>query len=397
MTRYNINRSFQMLFLALVLSATTVSAQRGDARGNNGGGRGSGNNSGAPARSGGGGNSMGRTGATFNSGSQNRPTINRDFNRGNVNADRNINRNNNAATINRNNNFDRSNINRNNNNTVNRNIDRTFNSNRNFNNNNRGNQVPDRNSRPVQVPRNSNGFNNNYGSTRSYGNRNFRPVQVPRNNFNNGRRFVNYNNRGSYYTFSRPAINRFYYGSRFNYYPYYYRPFIGYGLGLRINLLPVGYYGFHWGNMPYYYYDGIYYRSNVIVNNNVSSTYYETIDPPLGARVPNLPGGAERVNINGEEYFEYKGTYYQKMYNENDEVLYEVVGTNGVLETDRGAMDEFQEMLKSGEALASLPAGSKKVVLNEVSYYVTPNGDYYQEFVDGDGNVFYIKGGVAAN
>ncbi|MDA3614522.1 DUF6515 family protein [Polluticaenibacter yanchengensis] len=385
MTRYNINRSFQMLFLALVLSATTVNAQRGDARGNNG--RGGGNNNGAPARSGGGMSTGGRPSVSFSNGGQNRPTINRDFNRGNISSDRNINRNN---TVNRSNNFDR------NNNGGNRNIDRAFNRNQTFSSN-RGNQVPDRNSRPVQVPRNSNNFSNNYGSTRNYGNRSFRPVQVPRNHFNNGRRFVNYHNHGNYYTFSRPAINRFYYGSRFNYYPYYYRPFVGYGIGLRISLLPVGYYGFHWGNMPYYYYDGIYYRSNVVLNNNVSTTYYETIDPPLGARVPNLPGGAERVTINGAEYFEYKGTYYEKMYNEKDEVLYEVVGTNGVLETDRGAMDEFQEMLKSGEALASLPAGSKKVVLNEVSYYVTPNGDYYQEFVDGDGNVFYIKSGAATN
>lgn len=72
------------------------------------------------------------------------------------------------------------------------------------------------------------------------------------------------------------------------------------------------------GGMPYFYYSGMFYRS---YNNQ-----YEVVRPPLGAVVTELPADAQQVIIDGEEYFLSYGTYYRAYVNENDQLVYEVVG-----------------------------------------------------------------------
>jgi hypothetical protein len=206
---------------------------------------------------------------------------------------------------------------------------------------------------------------------------NHRPVQV-RGNY--GRPNVHINiGLGASYRYNP----RFYYGGGYHYRPYYYRPFVAPTFGFRINVLPVGYYSFYWGSIPYYFYDGAYYR---YYNN-----YYEVVEPPLGAKLPTLPAGAEAVIIDGETYYEYKGTYYQKTYGENGDTLYEVVGTDGVLETDKAVQGELEHVQQNGDIFYQLPEGTKTLGLDGKTYYVSPGGDYYEQYFDKDGNAYYMK------
>lgn len=192
---------------------------------------------------------------------------------------------------------------------------------------------------------------------------------------------VGANYRGSY----GYHCGGFYYGGGYHYYPVYYRPFRPY-FGARINVLPFGYYPFYFNSFPYYFYNGLFYRQH--------DNYYETVEPPLGARVPDLPSGASVVKIDGQKYYEHDGTYYQKTYNERGETLYEVVGTDGVLETDKAKQSEFHEQLQDESSyLSSLPEGSKTIELDGRTYYVSPAGDYYSQIIDKDNRVYYALAG----
>ncbi len=183
--------------------------------------------------------------------------------------------------------------------------------------------------------------------------------------------------------YNRPVVvNRYYYGGGYHPYPSYYRPFNRPSFGISINVLPRGYYPFSLGRNRYYYNDGLYYQPY--------QGYYQTIAPPLGALVPSLPRSATAVNINNDTYYEYNGTYYQHAYNSPGK--YEVVGVDGVLNTDNQANftgDNF-EAPNTGESLSSLPENFKTVVLDNKVYYVTPAGEYYTKNIDEKGNITYV-------
>jgi hypothetical protein len=218
------------------------------------------------------------------------------------------------------------------------------------------------------------------GPNRNYVYNSRRPVQV-RNNY--GRPNVHVNiGIGTGYRYNP----RFYYGGGYHYRPYYYRPFYAPTFGVRLNVLPFGYHSFYYGATPYYFYDGAYYRQ---YNN-----YYEVVEPPLGAKLPTLPAGAEAVLIDGVTYYEYKGTYYQKTFGDNGDTLYEVVGTDGVLETDKAVQNEMQEVQQNGDVFHQLPEGTKPLQLDGKTYYVSPGGDYYEQFVDKNDEVYYVKVGT---
>jgi len=51
---------------------------------------------------------------------------------------------------------------------------------------------------------------------------------------------------------------------------------------------------------------------------------YKVVKPPVGATVESLPKGAKEHNINGIEYYEYAGTYYQ-VFHSGSKVVYMVV------------------------------------------------------------------------
>lgn len=226
--------------------------------------------------------------------------------------------------------------------------------------------------------------------------------------------------RRSYYSYSRPVVSVGF-GVR-SYYPHYYSSYYapGYGyyptvvpyFGLRIGALPFGYSTFYMGPNPFYYYDGIYYRPY--------GNEYEVTAPPLGAKVSELPKNAKVTVINGQKYYVYDGTYYKETINDNNEVAYTVVGTNGKLNTtdntDNGnsndnAVDNNSsnnngnnndnnntvdnsgsQSNEIGSRVDVLPTDSKPIVINKQKYYLAPSGVYYQEVVDGNKIHYEIVG-----
>jgi hypothetical protein len=227
-------------------------------------------------------------------------------------------------------------------------------------------------------------------------------------NRGNGR---GYNNYYSYnYRPSRPyiAVNI----GRYNNYrqPYYSRPVyrsrsymhFGPSFGIRVNVLPVGYYPFYIGSNSYYYNDGIYYRP---YNGG-----YEVIQAPLGATVKHLPSGTKVTVIDGQKYYELGGTYYQEEINEKNQLRYKVVGTDGVLNTSEAgttndnitatvpdkATTPAKILPETGARFDKLPEGSKTVVIKKEKYYLSPDGVYYQEVIDGDNIRYEVTGNSAA-
>ena len=188
--------------------------------------------------------------------------------------------------------------------------------------------------------------------------------------------------RGNAY-YNRPiVVNRYYYGGGYHPYPSYYRPFTRPSFGVRINLLPRGYYPFSMGSSRYFYNDGSYYQPY--------QGYYQTIAPPLGASVPSLPKNSNSVFINNQTYYEYNGTYYQRSYNGPGK--YEVVGVNGVLQTDmqQETVADNNFVPNTTQPITSLPENFKTVVLDNKVYYVTPTGEYYTKNIDEKGNITYV-------
>lgn len=207
----------------------------------------------------------------------------------------------------------------------------------------------------------------------------------------------------NYYRPSRPFVS-VNIGRPYNYYHPYYRPvyhapysYVHFGpaFGLRINVLPFGYYPLYVGPNPYYYNDGVFYRP-------YSGGGYEVTAPPLGATVKHLPSGAKVTVIDGVKYYELGGTFYQEQITDNNKLRYKVVGTDGVLNTDapEAAVNEdnapennnvtqnnttaTKQLPAVGARFDKLPEGSKVVVLKKEKYYVSPEGVYYQEVIDGN-------------
>ncbi|WP_459212381.1 DUF6515 family protein [Aquimarina rhabdastrellae] len=76
-------------------------------------------------------------------------------------------------------------------------------------------------------------------------------------------------------------------------------------IGIRINVLPVGYTSVIIGGSTYYYYQGIYYISIPDTNE------YERVEAPQEALVYILPEDTEEVVIDGKTYYESNDTLYK--------------------------------------------------------------------------------------
>ncbi len=239
------------------------------------------------------------------------------------------------------------------------------------------------------------GYHNNYYG---YSYRPSRPVV----SVNIGRPYgYGYRPYSSYGYYSRPVYRA----------PYSYVHF-GPSFGVRINVLPFGYYPFYVGPNPYYYYDGVYYRP-------YSGGGYEVTAPPLGATVKHLPTGAKVTVIDGVKYYELGGTFYQEEITDKNKLRYKVVGTDGVLNTaapeeettDNAAASSNdyvtadkntvtapantttdKQLPEVGTRFDKLPEGSKTVVLKKEKYYVSPAGVYYQEVIDGNNIRYEVTG-----
>ncbi|MEJ7588303.1 MAG: DUF6515 family protein [Ferruginibacter sp.] len=179
-----------------------------------------------------------------------------------------------------------------------------------------------------------------------------------------------------------------------------YRNHYGPAFGLRIGILPYGYKRIYIGGNPYYYANGIYYRP-------YSSGGYTVAPPPLGAVVKHLPPGAKVTVIDGQKYYVLGGTFYQASLASNKKVRYEVVGTDGVLNTtspENIEEEQFQALSApknnmtsqpiEGTIATQLPAGSTAITINRQKYYLSPSGVYYEEVIDTDNKVSYkVAGG----
>jgi hypothetical protein len=74
-------------------------------------------------------------------------------------------------------------------------------------------------------------------------------------------------------------------------------------------------------NTPFYYYQGVYYRQDLIYNN------YEVVAPPMGAIVPELPDfDVREVVISGRVYLEYDNVLYKEVVTQYG-IQYQVMGT----------------------------------------------------------------------
>ena len=232
---------------------------------------------------------------------------------------------------------------------------------------------------------------------------------TPRNNGGNSRTNINIgiNNRGGYGGYggynSYYRSNSYYnFYPRYSYRPIYYSPYSysHYGplFGFRLGILPFGYYPFYLGNDPYYYYDGIYYRP-------YASGGYEVTQPPLGATIKHLPDGAKETSINGQQYYELGGTFYQGVYNTKNKLQYVVVGTDGVInqvdatqpvapaQTQQNIAPLPDQQLQQQQIvtanLSQLPANTKVVTIQQQKYYMAPSGVYYQEVIASDNTISY--------
>lgn len=234
---------------------------------------------------------------------------------------------------------------------------------------------------------------------------------------NNNRRNYNYGYAYNYRSV-RPVIS-VNIGRGYNYRPYYRTPvyrsprtYVHFGptFGVRINVLPVGYYPFYIGSHPYYYNDGVYYRP---YNNGG----YEVVAPPLGATVKHLPSGAKVTVIDGVKYYELGGTYYQEEINAKNKLTYKVVGTDGVLNTGADDVDANEPVQtpvqkdtvfvapvvtntvatpETGTRVDKLPEGAKMVIIKKEKYYLSPTGIYYQEVIEGDKIRYEVTGNSEA-
>ena len=93
------------------------------------------------------------------------------------------------------------------------------------------------------------------------------------------------------------------------------------------------------------------------------------------------------MTIDGNTYYEYKGTIYQEVIKQNQR-RYAIVGKNGQLNTDGDNEQAPSGNNPSDEGIISeLPQNSRKVEINGQTMYVSPDGMYYQEEKDGNNNV----------
>ncbi len=162
--------------------------------------------------------------------------------------------------------------------------------------------------------------------------------------------------------------NRGFYGSL--YYPW---------LGLGFGFLPYGYYSFYWGGYPYFYSDGFYYQYN--------NDQYTVVEPPVGAAINGLPSDASSIVINGQQYYEKNGVYYQAVTKDDGTVVYQIAGKDGQLNT--GATGASSVVPKEGDIVSQLPPDCRKVKLNGATYYVSADGIYYQETTDSNNHKAY--------
>jgi hypothetical protein len=170
--------------------------------------------------------------------------------------------------------------------------------------------------------------------------------------------------------------NHGYYHYNHGYYGSYYLPRIGFTCAV----LPYGYYPFYWGDYQYYYSDGLFYQYD--------NSQYTVVEPPIGAEVSSLPDKAQSIVINGQQYYELNGVYYQPVTKDDGTVVYMIAGKDGELNTN-SVQDDQPQGPQMGDIVTQLPSDCRKIKVNGEVLFVSPDGVYYQQQVDANGNKTY--------
>ncbi len=183
--------------------------------------------------------------------------------------------------------------------------------------------------------------------------------------------------RGGYWgTHNYTYYNRGYYNS-------YYYPQLGFTCGY----LPYGYFPFYYGDDQFYYSQGLFYTYN--------DNEYTVVEPPIGAEITTLPQNAQSIVINGQQYYEENGVYYQPVTKDDGTTTYQVAGKDGELNTGTNVQDDQQQQgPQMGDVLPKLPSECKKIKVNGQKLYVSPEGVYYQEQKDVNGSKSYVIVGL---
>ena len=190
---------------------------------------------------------------------------------------------------------------------------------------------------------------------------------------------TNYN-RGSYWG------NHNYYYHNQGYYKMYYYPKIGF----TCTVLPYGCYPFFWADNEYYYSDGLFYE--------YENDQYAVVEPPIGAEITTLPSDAQSIVINGQQYYEVQGVYYQPYTKDDGSQVYVVAGKDGELNTNQGTgQDNTPPASKIGDVVIQLPPDCRKININGQKLYVSPDGVYYQQQVDANGVINFKIVGLPSN
>ncbi len=245
------------------------------------------------------------------------------------------------------------------------------------------------------------GYQNRQGSIPARGNYGYAPRQgvAPRNGFGfTPRQGVNANTLssrlgvaprgatsggGGYRTAPQIGYGHGYWGHH-GYYHYnhgYYSTYYYPRLGFTCGYLPFGYYPFYFGDDEFFYSEGLFYQ----YNNSV----YTVVEPPIGAELATLPEKAQSIVINGQQYYELNGVYYQPYTKDDGTVVYQVVGKDGELNTNSSVQDDQPQGPQMGDIVSQLPPDCRKIKVNGQRLWVSPEGVYYQEQVDAHNNKIY--------
>lgn len=169
-----------------------------------------------------------------------------------------------------------------------------------------------------------------------------------------------------------------YYHYNHGYYSSYYAPRLGFSIGV----LPYGYYPFYYGDYQYFYSDGLFYQYD--------NDQYTVVEPPVGAEVKALPSNAQSIVINGQQYYEANGVYYQPITKDDGTLSYQVAGKDGELNTtDDQSVDNAPPAPQIGDIVTQLPPNCRKINVNGERLYLSPDGIYYKAQVDQNGNKTY--------
>jgi len=182
------------------------------------------------------------------------------------------------------------------------------------------------------------------------------------------------------------------YWGNHGYYHYnhgYYNTYYGVNLGFRCRVLPYAYYPFFWGDYQYYLCNGLFYTYD--------NEEYTVVEPPIGAEVASLPDKAQSIVINGQQYYEVDGVYYQAVTKDDGTVVYMVAGKDGVLNTDNVQNDDQPQGPQMGDIVTQLPPDCRKIKVSGQKLWVSPDGVYYQELVDANGLKTYKVVGLPSD